>query len=123
MTKEEYKKRISEIYNLIGELGAERDKMINERIALITKDLEDIGLKFGMEVDLIDGIIERRCIFNGVRCNSQHYIYLEFTYHDYTTSISSCYVHSPMVVDVNHDIKVILPQATFDYHTFMKQYQ
>ena len=117
MTREEYRNRLSEIYNQIGELASERSKMINDQINLIEKDLADIGLTYGMEVDILDGIIERKVTFNGVRCNSQFFIYLEFTF---WSTRDDCFTE---IVDINHDIKVILPQALFDYHTFMRNYQ
>ena len=117
MTRDEYRNRLSEIYSQIGELASERSKMINNQMRLIEKDLEDIGLTYGMEVDILDNGVERKVTFNGVRCNAQFYIYLEFTY--------MAFGHGPYqeTVDINHDIMVMLPQASFDYHTFMKQYQ
>lgn len=109
---------MSEIYNEIGELASERSKMICDQMNIIEKDLEEVGLKYGMEVYILDGINERKMIFHGVRCNAQYLIYLEFREIIYDDT----YAHFD-VLDINHDIKIILPQATIDYQTFMKNYQ
>lgn len=123
MTKEEYRTRMSEIYNQIGDLAAERDKMIVERMTLIREDLEAIGLVQDMEVIAIVATpkakYDRKCTFNGVRCNSQRLIYLEFVYQNYDDHV----VH-PDMLDVNDDITILMPNGIgFDYHPFMSKYQ
>lgn len=123
MIKEEYKYRLSEIEFQIGQLASRRDKLICDQMNAIRDELEKIGLTQDVEVRALvskDGEAQSiMCSFNGVRCNSQHLIYLEFVYQ--RGDGHSTY---PEVLDINQDITIFIPNGIgFDYHPFMSKYQ
>lgn len=111
LTKEQYRHRLSEIYNQIGELASERISLIADRMNLVTAELEKIGIRYGGEYTLVFNGTERRCVFNGVCCNNQFLVYMEWLY------------ELDEVVDINHDITIRLPEGgEIDYWEFMHQY-
>lgn len=118
MTAQEFSTRLSEIDSQMTSLETERSKIIQDQMARIRKDLKDIGLVYGTEVDIIDGGIERHCTFNDVRHNGD-YIYLEFTY---PHEVGEGFYWNEMV-DPTNDFLVILPEASFSNKKFMSNYQ
>lgn len=125
MNAVDYRTSLNNYDSQICQLVNERLKMVETQKALIKQDLKDIGLVPGQEVHILDGIIERNCTFVDV-IESGGFFSLMFQYHLSQQEMNerAFLMKSPYgFVDTNHSIKVILPDATFDYHQFMSNYQ
>lgn len=118
MTAQEFSTRLSRIDSQITALEAEKDKLVKDQMAQIRKDLNDLGLTFGMEVDILSGSTTRHCTFNDVRSNG-YYIYLEFCY---PHNIGEGFYWKEMVRPET-DFIIVLPNTQLDYQKFMSNYQ
>lgn len=125
MNAVDYRTSLNNYDSQICQLVNERLKMVETQKALIKQDLKDIGLVPGQEVHILDGIIERNCTFVDV-IESGGFFSLMFQYRLSQQEMNerAFLMKSPYgFVDTKHSIKVILPDATFDYHQFMSNYQ
>lgn len=125
MNAVDYRTSLNNYDSQICQLLNVRLKMVETQKALIKQDLKDIGLVPGQEVHILDGIIERNCTSVDV-IESGGFFSLMFQYRLSQQEMNerAFLMKSPYgFVDTNHSIKVILPDATFDYHQFMSNYQ
>lgn len=118
MTAQEFNTQLSAISGQMAILETKKEKLIQDQMAVIRQDLKNMGLTFGMEVDILNGFMKRHCTFNDVRSNG-YFIYLEFTY----PQEAGDGLRWQEVVNPITDFIIALPNVQFDYQKFMSNYQ